>query len=145
MLKKIDHINIVVENIDLVVKFFKDIGLEEVANGYLEGDWLNNTVGLKNAKANYIALTIPNTETKIEIIKYLTPKGALVVDSKANDMGYRHIAFEVEDIEIEVEKLRGKDIKLFSNIQIYPKNGKKLVYFYGPENIIIEYAQYTKN
>jgi len=62
--------------------------------------------------------------------------------SKANQIGFRHIAFQVENIEEIVENLKGKGVEFVSSIQSYPKTGKRLVYFLGPDGILLELAQY---
>jgi catechol 2,3-dioxygenase-like lactoylglutathione lyase family enzyme len=58
-------------------------------------------------------------------------------------MGIRHIAFEVDDIETLVSSLQQDGVAFFGDVQTYPATGKKLVYFHGPEGIILEFAQYT--
>jgi glyoxylase I family protein len=61
---------------------------------------------------------------------------------KANQIGFRHIAFEVENIDEIVQDMKDKGIKFISSIHTYPKTGKRLVYFWGPDGILLELAQY---
>jgi hypothetical protein len=107
----------------------------------LQGEWINKVVNLPNVKAEYIALVIPDTQTKLELIKYYTPEGSVDPHiSLPNQIGFRHIALEVEDIENVAIDLKKKGITLFSDIQIY--DNKKLCYFLGIEGIILELAEY---
>jgi catechol 2,3-dioxygenase-like lactoylglutathione lyase family enzyme len=140
--KKIDHINIVVRDLQAAKNFFVDLGFVVLKEGRLEGEWIDKIVNLPNVSADYIALALPNTQTNIELIKYYSPEGEK--DSKLslpNQIGFRHIAIEVEEIEKIVSDLKKRETQFFSNIQDY-NNSKKLCYFLGPEGIIIELAEY---
>jgi catechol 2,3-dioxygenase-like lactoylglutathione lyase family enzyme len=78
----------------------------------------------------------------LELIKYYTPGGSVDPHiSKPNQIGFRHIALEVEDIENVVIDLKKKGITFFSDIQTH--DNKKLCYFLGIEGIILEFAEYT--
>lgn len=142
MLKKIDHINIVTTDIESAKNFFiKLLGVKIVAESMLEGNWIDNVVGLPGVKAKFAKLTIPNTQTNIEIVEYFSPKGSK--DSKisvVNQIGLRHLAFEVKDIEQVYVKLKSAGVKFYSEIQTH--QNKKLCYFHGPDSIILELAEY---
>ena len=52
------------------------------------------------------------------------------------------MAFRVTDIEAAVDLLKEQGIEPLSPIQEYSPTNKKLIYFKGPENILLELAQY---
>lgn len=139
---KIDHINIVVRDLEKAKEFFLSLGFSVIKQANLEGKWIDKLVGLDNVKAEYIALNFPNRETNLELIKYYSPQGD--ADDKIslpNQIGLRHLAMEVENIEEYFEKLKGMNVKFISEV-IDNGMGKKLCYFLGPEGIILELAQY---
>ena len=141
-LKKIDHINVVVRDLEAAKDFFLELGFIVLKEGRLEGEWIDKIVNLANVSADYIALALPNTQTNIELIKYYSPEGER--DSKLslpNQIGLRHIAIEVKGIEKVVSDLKKREIQFFSDIESY-NNAKKLCYFLGPEGIIVELAEY---
>jgi catechol 2,3-dioxygenase-like lactoylglutathione lyase family enzyme len=141
-LKKIDHINVVVRDLEAAKDFFLELGFIVLKEGRLEGQWIDKIVNLANVSADYIALALPNTQTNIELIKYYSPEGER--DSKLslpNQIGLRHIAIEVKGIEKVVSDLKKREIQFFSDIERY-SNAKKLCYFLGPEGIIVELAEY---
>lgn len=143
MIKKIDHINISVTNLEEATKFFTDLlDFKIIHEGVLEGKWIDEVVDIKNVKAKFVVLSIPNTETNLELIEYSNPIGEKdpKID-RANQLGFRHMAFSVKGIESIVKNLKDKGVKIFSEIQIY-NNKKKLCYFLGPEDIILELAEY---
>ncbi len=143
MLKKINHINMVVSNLDEAKSFFIQLGFTVGDESELSGEWISSIVGLPNVRARYATLKLPDTETNLELIEYTSPPSERDPDmGKANQMGFRHIAFEVENIDEIVQDLKDKGIKFISSIHTYPKTGKRLVYFWGPDGILLELAQY---
>lgn len=145
MLKKIDHVNIVVNNLDETKAFFVQLGFEVGDESELSGEWISSIVSLHDVNARYATLSLPGTETKLELIEYTSPPSEKDPNMhKANQIGYRHIAFEVDDIEEEVRRLKEMGIKFLSQIHTYPKTGKRLVYLLGPEMILLELAQYCE-
>lgn len=145
MIKKIDHINIVVSDLQNAKTFFLNFGFREVASSPLSGEQLSIVTGIPDIKAEFIALSLPGSNTNIELIEYFSPAGGRDPEtSKANQLGFRHMAFAVEDIEAEVKRLKADGVVFKSDIQVWEKTGKKLVYFYGPDGILLEFAQYPK-
>lgn len=143
MLKKINHINVVVSDLDEAKAFFVQLGFEVGDESELSGEWISSIVDLPNVMARYVTLNLPGTETNLELIEYVTPPSERDPNvGKANQMGFRHIAFEVENIDETVQDLKDKGIKFISSIHAYPKTGKRLVYFWGPDGILLELAQY---
>ena len=64
MLKKINHVNIVVSNLDETKAFFIQLGFEVGDESELSGEWISSIVGLPDVKAKYVTLSLPGTETK---------------------------------------------------------------------------------
>ena len=145
MIQAIDHINIVVSDLSQARNFFIQFGFEEVSSSKLGGEKLSVVTGLANMDAEYIALAIPGTQTKVELIQYFQPQGGRdPLLNKPNQLGFRHVAFTVKDIEEEVAKLKQNGVRLESEIQVWEKTGKKLLYFYGPDDIILEFCEYPE-
>lgn len=143
MLKSIDHLNIVVSDLHGAKDFFCRLGFTVAHQGKLAGGWISSIVNLKDVRATYVQLTMPGSAVKIELIHYATPTSPTNESPNVpNKIGIRHIAFEVEDIDNMVAVLKEEGIQFFGDVQIYPDTGKKLVYFHGPDGIILELAQY---
>jgi catechol 2,3-dioxygenase-like lactoylglutathione lyase family enzyme len=144
MIKKIDHINIVVRDLGGAKKFFLQFGFEIAREGNLSGEWIETLTRLKNVKARYAALSLPGHETNLELLTFDSPVGE---ECPAIDVlttiGYRHIAFAVENIEKVVDDLKAQGVTFFSEIRRYEEAKKKLCYFYGPEGIVLELAEYN--
>lgn len=145
MIKTLDHINIVVSDLQKAKTFFLDLGFTEVISSRLSGEQFTLVTGLPDIDAEFVGLSLHGSATKIELIQYFAPTGGRDPElSRANQLGFRHIAFAVDDIEAEVARLKAKGVEFRSSIQVWEKTGKKLVYFHGPDGILLEFAQYPK-
>ncbi len=145
MIQQIDHINIVVSDLDGATRFFLDLGFEKMTASRLSGRQMTTVTGLADIEAEYVALSLPGADTHLELIQYFSPPGGKDPElSKANRLGFRHLAFSVDDIETVVQMLKAKGVEFVSDIQTWKKTGKKLVYFYGPDDILLELAQYPQ-
>ena len=143
MIKAIDHMNIVVTNLDETKNFFQELGFHVQDEALLEGKWVSDTVGLKDVCARYVLLSLPDSDTTIHVLQYINPPSEHNPKiSLSNQPGLRHLAFRVDNIEHMVHELREKGIQFFSDIQIYTKYNKKVVYFLGPDGIILELTEY---
>ena len=145
MISQIDHINIVVSDLKKAQAFFELLDFAVQDGATLNGEWISSVVGLRNVNAEFVALKHPNTQVTVELISYNSPAAETpTLINTPNAIGFRHLAFRVDNIESVVAKLKPHNIKFLSDIQIFPKNGKKLVYFHGPDDILFELAEYQK-
>jgi len=130
-MKKIEHIGIAVKDInksnDLFAKIF---GKENYKSEVVESEGVSTSFfQIGESKIELVAAT--NTESPIS--KYL----------EKNREGLHHIAFDVEDIEKEMERLKNEGIRLLSDS---PKKGadNKLICFLHPKDtngVLIELCQ----
>ena len=130
-MKKIEHIGIAVKDInksnDLFAKIF---GKENYKSEIVESEGVTTSFfQIGESKIELVAAS--NTESPIS--KYL----------EKNREGMHHIAFEVEDIEKEMERLKTEGIRLLSDS---PKKGadNKLICFLHPKDtngVLIELCQ----
>lgn len=138
---RMDHVGIVVNDLAAAKTFFLDFGLTLNGEGLVEGEWVNQVVGLKDVQVEFAMVQTPDGQMRLELIKFHTPPGEKETQyPSANTLGIRHIAFVVEDIDAVVAKLKGKGIEPFGDVQNY-ENMYKLCYVRGPEGIILELAE----
>ena len=143
MLKKIDHVNVVVSDLARARNFFCKLGFVVTHAGDLAGEWISAIVGLADVRASYLQLALGETDCRLELIAFESPPSPPATpENRPHHIGIRHMAFAVDDIEALVADLKDDGIAFFSDVQTYPATGKKLVYCYGPDGIILEFAQY---
>lgn len=151
MINAIDHINIVVSDLERSVKFYTEVlGFEKINTVHLEGDWIDSIVGLKGVNADVAFIVAPEGEPKIELLCYKTPTGdPIPANSSGNTVGLRHIALRVDDIQASAQKLKDAGVKLLSEpiavpSTLLPQNPvrKTLCYFHDPDGVLLEIAEY---
>src|ERR1051325_11568008 len=100
MLRAIDHINIVVADLERSVKFYTEVlGFRKTHDVYMEGDWIEAIIGLRGVKGLVAFVETPGGGMRIELVEYRAPAGVVLAEnSQANTRGLRHIAFRVENI-----------------------------------------------
>ena len=145
MITRIDHLNIVVSDLDETKKFFLLLGFTEGISSQLDADFLEKVTGIRGASGNFVALHHPGSGLSLELLKFEGGPAAEGGVGTANRIGYRHLAFAVTDIEAEVERLKAHGVRFIGPVQTWEKTGKKLVYFHGPDDILLEFAQYPKS
>lgn len=151
MIRAIDHINIVVADLERSVRFYTEVlGFRKTREAQLEGDWIDRIVGLPGVKARAAFIVAPGGEPRIELLCYEAPRGGgLTENSRANTRGLRHIALRVEDMAAMVARLRAAGATVFSDpvrvpdgVVQHDAGEKTLVYFLDPDGVILELAEY---
>ncbi len=131
MIKKIEHLGIAVVNIEESLRVFETLlgtkcyKIEEV-----------ESEGVKTA-------FLQVGESKIELLEATNPDSPIAKYLEKRGQGIHHIAFEVDNIQTEIERLLNEGFVL---IHESPKNGadNKLIAFLHPkstEGILIELCQ----
>lgn len=130
-MKKIEHLGIAVSNLEESIALYEKLlntpcyKIEEVGSEFVKTAFFQ----LGESKIELVAATNPEST----IAKYIEKRG----------QGIHHIAFDVENIEEEIERLEKEG---FQMIQRTPKNGadNKLIAFLHPkstEGVLVELCQ----
>ncbi|SFD37584.1 methylmalonyl-CoA epimerase [Flavobacterium phragmitis] len=131
MVNKIEHIGIAVKNMDDAnILFEKMLGVPSYKMEAVESEGvLTSFFQTGNNKIELLVATNPESP----IAKFLEKKGE----------GIHHIAFDVDDIEAEISRLKNEGFVLINEV---PKKGadNKLVVFLHPKNtngVLVELCQ----
>src|SRR4051812_19797887 len=151
MLSQIDHVNLVVADLERMIEFYTSVlGLRLTKRVTISGEWIAAVVGLRDVHADVAYLDFPNGP-RLELLRYIRPAAARPPEvDRANTPGIRHLAFRVDDIDAAAAKLAGAGVKLFSAVQSVPETQvtyaggvrKRLVYFADPEGNLLELCEY---
>lgn len=142
MVLRTDHLNIVVNDLEGAKKFFLLLGFSEGISSELDAAFLEKVTGITGAQGRFVALHHAGSDLSIELLKFDNGSGCDESIGRADRIGFRHLAFAVSDIEAEVKRLQEHGVAFISPIQVWEKTGKKLVYFHGPDGILLEFAEY---
>ena len=107
-----------------------------------QGDLISWIVGVKNADLDICVLEKNNL--RIELLDYNDDKLKKLIKYPNQDQpGLVHISFLVDNIDKEYERIKECGYELNSPPMVARKNGPKITYFKGPDNVVIEI--YEKN
>jgi len=133
-IKRIDHIAIVVEDIDQALRFWRDaLGLE-----------LHHVEDVPDQMS--VVAFLPTGESEVELVKPATEDSGVARYLKKHGPGVHHICFEVDDIEDCLQQLMDRGINLINEQPIIGTGGKKIAFIH-PESthgVLIEMYQLTE-
>ena len=133
MIKKIDHIGILVRDLESSLsRYTSHLGIEVKEIEEVE---------VENA-SNRLAF-LPVGETNVELIQTTAESGLLGDFLKERGEGIHHIAFEVEDIERSFQQLRSKGVEFVWDRIITGAHGSRVAFFKPHEfnGVYIELVQ----
>lgn len=141
MIERMDHVGIVVDDLEAATAFFVELGLELQGGGPVEGDWVDRVVGLEGVRAEIAMLGTPDGHGRVELAKFHAPAGPGGDRyAPANAPGIRHVTFAVDDVDATVAGLRALGAELVGEVERY-EDIYRLCYIRGPEGIIVELAE----
>jgi catechol 2,3-dioxygenase-like lactoylglutathione lyase family enzyme len=141
-IRRMDNVLIVVEDLDAVVEFFVELGMELEGRGPVEGRWVERVIGLDDVRQDIAMLRTPDGHSRVELAMFHTPKAisAESKDAPANTLGIRRIMFAVDDIDDVVARLCTHGAELVGEVEQYEQS-YRLCYLRGPEGIIVGLAE----
>jgi catechol 2,3-dioxygenase-like lactoylglutathione lyase family enzyme len=139
---RMDNVLIVVDDLDAVISFFVELGMELEGKGPIEGRWVERVIGIDDVRQDVAMLRTPDGHGRIELAMFHTPKAisAEPKDAPANTLGIRRIMFAVDDIEDVLARLRAHGAELVGELEQY-EDSYRLCYVRGPEGIIVALAE----
>jgi methylmalonyl-CoA epimerase len=129
MIKKVSHIGIGVENLEEARSFFKEHFALASSDQENFGE--------------LIFSFIPTEGTPIEILQSTKPDGQIAKFIEKRGEGIHHVSLEVDDIQAELDRLKGKGIRLI-NEKPYRNAHNEWVAFIHPKStygVLIELIQ----
>ena len=140
-IKRMDNVGIVVVDLDAMVEFFIDLGLELEGRAPIEGSWADGVTGLRDMRVEVAMMRTPDGPGRLELSRFLAP--AVVADHRnapVNALGYLRVMFAVDDLDATLERLRKHGTELVGEVVRY-QDVYLLCYIRGPEGILLGLAQ----
>jgi len=136
-----ENVGIVVDDLAAVTDFFVELGLRQVGEGPVEGDWVDRVVGLEGVRVHFAMLETLDGHGRLELMKFHAPTAqGGDRQAPANTLGIRRIAFAVDDIDAAVAGLQARGVELVGEVVRY-EDLYRLCYVRGPEGIIVMLAE----
>ncbi|GGG04630.1 VOC family protein [Paenibacillus abyssi] len=126
---KIEHVGVMVKDLDASIEFYtKVLGMQHL------GTMLHT-----NGVIRLGFLAFPGaSETQIELVEGYNPD--LPAEGKVH-----HMAFTVDDVHAEVERIKSLNIPLRDTEITTLPNGAQYFFFYGPDGELLELFQPVKS
>jgi catechol 2,3-dioxygenase-like lactoylglutathione lyase family enzyme len=142
MIKRMDNVGVVVNDLAAAVAFFRELGLELEGEAQVEGRTADRLVALDGVRCDIAMMRIPDGHGRIELMKFQSPTAARAepVNAPPNALGIRRIMFAVDDIDDVVARLLTHGAELVGELVQY-ENSYRLGYVRGPEGILIALAE----
>lgn len=140
-IQRMDHVGVVVDDLEAATAFFVELGLELEGQAAVEGRWVDRLVGLDDVRADIAMVRTPDGHGRLELTKFHTPRAVSAEpNAPANMLGIRNIMFAVEDIEDVLARLHAHGAELVGELERY-EDSYRLCYVRGPEGIIVALAE----
>jgi catechol 2,3-dioxygenase-like lactoylglutathione lyase family enzyme len=139
---KLDHVSIVVNDLEAAKAFFVELGMEMEGEAPIEGPWVDRINGLDGIRVNIAMMRTPDGLGKLELTKFHSPTAISLEPANAlgNTLGLRSIMFEIDDLDATIAGLQAHGATLVGTVEQY-ENYYRLCYLRGPEGIIVALAQ----
>ena len=141
MLKRMDNVGIVLDDLKAAIAFFVELGLDLEGEMTVEGQWVDRCVGLDGVRNDIAMMRTPDGHSRLELIKFHAPPATTAEpNAPVNTLGIRRIMFAVDDIEDVLAGLRADGAELVGEVVQY-EDMYLLCYVRGPEGIIVALAE----
>ena len=131
--RQINHVAIVVEDIDAALKFWRDgLGLE-----------VTHVEDVPDQES--VVAFLPTGQSEVELVKPTSDDSGIARYLQRRGPGIHHICFEVDDIESCISRLKDMEIRLINPEPVIGTGGKKIAFIH-PESthgVLVELYQLT--
>jgi catechol 2,3-dioxygenase-like lactoylglutathione lyase family enzyme len=141
-IKRMDHVSVVVDDLESAVAFFTELGMTSDVEMPVEGPWVDRVNGLERVQVDIVMMRTPDGHGRLELTKFRNPRLVEIEPAIAppNALGLRSVMFAVESIDDTVARLRADGAELVGEVAQY-EDKYKLCYMRGPAGIIVALAE----
>jgi catechol 2,3-dioxygenase-like lactoylglutathione lyase family enzyme len=139
--QRMDHVGIVVDDLAAAIAFFLELGLELEGEATVEGEWVDQLVGLDGVRADMAVVRTPDGHGRVELSTFRTPAATNSAPrAPMNTPGIPRLTFVVDAIDDVLERLRAHGAELVGEVAQY-EDIYRYCYVRGPDGIVIGLAE----
>jgi len=141
-IKRLDHVSVVVEDLEAAIAFFTALGMTVEGKAPVEGAWVDRINAIEGVRVDIVMMRTPDGHGRLELTKFRNPKLVDIQPAIAppNTLGLRSVMFAVENIDDAVARLREHGGELIGEV-VQHEDKYKLCYMRGPAGIIVSLAE----
>ena len=117
MIRKISHLGIAVKNLDQALTLYETLGLT-----------CESTEEVPDQKVRVAFL--PVGDTRVELLESTSPDGPIARFIEKRGEGFQHVAFEVDDLDKALEKLKAQGVRLIDKIPRIGAGGVRIAFLH---------------
>jgi catechol 2,3-dioxygenase-like lactoylglutathione lyase family enzyme len=134
---RMDHVGVVVEDLASAIAFFVELGLELEGEATVEGEWVDQLVGLEGVRADLAFVRTPDGHSRVELSTFHTPVATgSAPRAPVNTPGIPRLTFAVDAVDDVLGRLRAHGAELVGEVARYG-DIYRYCYVRGPDGIII--------
>jgi catechol 2,3-dioxygenase-like lactoylglutathione lyase family enzyme len=134
---RMDHVGVVVEDLAAAVAFFVELGLEPEGETTVEGEWVDQLVGLDGVRADLAFLRTPDGHGRVALSTFHTPVATSgAPKAPVNVPGIPRLTFAVDSVDDVLARLRTHGAELVGEVAQY-EDFYRYCYVRGPAGVII--------
>ena len=134
---RLDHAGYVVEDLAAAVAFFVELGLELEGETSVEGQWVDQLVGLDGVRADMAFMRTPDGHGRIELSAFQAPVATSPAPrAPVNTPGIPRLTFVVDAVDEVLDRLRPHGAELVGEVAQY-EDIYRYAYVRGPAGVII--------
>ena len=141
-IQRMDHVSVVVDDLEAAIAFFVELGMELEGQAPIEGRSVDRVNALDGVRVDIAMMRTPDGHGRLELTKFHTPTAVSAEPAIAppNTLGLRSVMFAVDDVDAVVTGLRAHGAELVGEVAQY-EDSYRLCYVRGPEGIIVALAE----
>lgn len=144
-IKRLDHVSVVVEDLQVAIDFFTTLGMTIEGQARVEGAYVDRLNRLEGVQADIAMMRTPDGVGALELTKFRNPRLVEIEPAIAppNALGLRSVMFTVESVGDTVTRLSAIGAELIGEVVQY-EDQYRLCYMRGPAGIIVALAEELK-
>lgn len=141
MITAFRHTGIVVNDLEAAERFWCEL-LGFSVNRRIEesGAYIDSMLGISDAKVTTLKLAAPDGNL-IELLKFHSHPDPGAWGGTITSTGLTHLAFTVDDLDAEHERLTAAGILFAAPPQNSPDGGARVAFCEGPEGLVLELVE----
>ena len=138
---RMDHVSVVVDDLEAAKAFFVELGMEVEGQAPIEGPEVDRVNALEGIRVDIAMLRTPDGHGKLELTKFHSPAAVSAGrESVPNTLGLRSVMFAVDDVDATIVALSGHGAELIGEVEEFG-GVYRLCYLRGPAGIIVALAE----
>jgi catechol 2,3-dioxygenase-like lactoylglutathione lyase family enzyme len=120
-IQRIDHVSVVVDDLEAAKAFFAELGMELEGEAPIEGPEVDRLNALDGIRVDIAMMRTPDGHGRLELTKFHSPQAVSAEPANAlgNTLGLRSIMFAVDDLDATVAGLRVHGAQLVGEVVQY--------------------------